>query len=112
MEIGERFVGWFQPRMEFVVEAQSDKDSKRVMDILFAGLVRTLRIEVEKETSGRVKIDPPAIRVSGGGARLVADKLQVFSRTVSLQCRVEWQEVVLYENTLTDVAPTVTVQDY
>jgi len=114
VHIGERFTGDLLPRVEFRVESTSDADTKRIVDLLTIGIARYMRFSINAKTNNRIKVDPPVVRVSGRGSRPygdTSDKTRIYSTTISIGCRVTWMDVVLYDDTLSDVIPAITITD-
>lgn len=109
--VGEKLVGFYNPNIDLVVEADKDSDCKQIADLLVMGMLRGIRIGIVRDTEGNAYPVPPYVRVTGRSRRPLTDKTSVHTITLSQTWNVTWYDEVIYPDTLQTVAHTATLTE-
>jgi hypothetical protein len=109
--VGDSLQGVFNPRVDYIVESESDSDTKKIADTLAMALVADLRVSIPRKCEGGAVVIPPIVRVAGRGTRPFTNTTVIHQIVLTQTWQVTWFEQVLYPDNLENVVPTVTVTD-
>lgn len=110
--VGEEFSGWYNPRAEFSVESTHDMDVRRVADIVWVAVVRTLQFTVPRETNGNVMWQlPNVIGLTGRGTRADTNNRPIHFVNLASSFKVAWHDHQELEDTFLTARANVTILD-